>query len=359
MTADLIDGASDVRSGEELDAAVLDAYLAGELDTWQDLDAPLQIEQFPSGYSNLTYLLRKGSTELVLRRPPVAAQVRSGHDMGREFRVLSALQGVYASAPRPLVYCADERVIGAPFYVMERRRGLVLRKVLPERLAGDPELMRRMCLALVDNLAELHAVDVAAAGLESLGKPEGYVRRQVEGWIARWHKAKTDEVPEIDTIAAWLVEHMPVDGDATLVHNDYKFDNVMLDPADPTHIVAVLDWELCTRGDPLMDLGTTLGYWVEAQDHPALQTMAFGPTTAPGALRRSELAARYAEKTGRDVSNMVYYYCFALLKIAVIVQQIFYRYRKGFTRDPRFARLDVVVSALGRAAVEAAEMGRT
>jgi aminoglycoside phosphotransferase (APT) family kinase protein len=358
VSHDLIDGAREVRAGEEIDAAALDAFLARELTDWSALPGALEIQQFPSGYSNLTYLLRKGRAELVLRRPPFAVQVKGGHDMAREFRVLTGLEGVYAAAPRPLAYCEDEGVIGAPFYVMERRRGLVLRRELPERLAGDPDLMRRMCLALVDNLASLHAVDTTAAGLDGLGKPEGYVRRQVEGWIGRWQKAKTDEVPEIERIAGWLVERMPPDGDATLVHNDYKFDNVMLDPEDPTRIVAVLDWELCTRGDPLMDLGTTLGYWVEAGDDPAWQAMAFGPTMAPGAPSRHELAERYAERTGRDVSNMVYYYCFALLKIAVIVQQIFYRYHKGFTRDPRFARLDAVVAALGRTAVAAAEAGR-
>jgi aminoglycoside phosphotransferase (APT) family kinase protein len=352
---DLIDGARAVREGEELDLVALDAFIRAAL---PELQGDLAVEQFPSGYSNLTYLLRKGATELVLRRPPFSVQVRTGHDMAREYRVLRALQGVYPPAPRPLAYCADTAVLGAPFYLMQRCRGIIVRRQLPNGLAGDPDLMRRMCLALIDNLASLHCVNTVSAGLGDLGKPSGYVRRQVQGWIGRWEKARTTDVSEIEQIAKWLVEHIPGDGEATLVHNDYKFDNVMLDPEDPTRIVAVLDWELCTRGDPLMDLGTTLGYWVEAGDDPAWQTMAFGPTMAPGALQRRALAEYYAEQTGRDVSNMLYYYCFALLKIAVIVQQIFFRYEKGYTKDPRFARLDTVVAALGRTAVASAEAGR-
>ncbi len=349
-----IDSAKPVREGEQLDLAALDAYLEAHV---PDLSGELSVEQFPSGYSNLTYLLRKGDTELVLRRPPFGAQVKSGHDMAREYRVLSGLAPHIRVAPKPLAFCEDEAVLGADFYVMERRRGVVLRKSLPPSLAGDPELFARQCRALIDTLADLHAVDVEVAGLGDLGKPEGYVRRQVEGWIRRFALAKTSEVPDIDALGRWLLERMPEDGDATLVHNDYKFDNVMLDPTDPTRVVAVLDWEMCTLGDPLMDLGTTLGYWVEANDPPVWKAMAFAPTTAPGALSRRALAEHYAARTGRDVSNMLYYYCFALLKIAGIVQQIFSRYAQGLTRDPRFAQLDKVVQTLGRIAVKAAETG--
>jgi aminoglycoside phosphotransferase (APT) family kinase protein len=343
-----------VREGETLDVAALDRWLSAAL---PELAGPLSIEQFPSGYSNLTYLLRKGERELVLRRPPHGAQVKSGHDMAREHRVLSRLHPVYPPAPRPLAYCDDAAVLGAPFYVMERRRGVILRREIPPSLGVDPPLLRRMCFALVDGLADLHAVDVAAAGLADLGKPDGYVRRQVEGWIARWGKAKTSEVPAMEATAAWLLERIPLERGATLVHNDYKFDNVMLDPDDPTRIVAVLDWEMCTLGDPLLDLGTTLGYWVEPGDDPAWRAFAFGPTAADGAPTRRELAERYAERTGRDVSGLVFDYVFALLKIGVIVQQIFYRYHHGHTRDERFARLDRLVDALARTAVRAIERG--
>lgn len=350
-----MDDTKPVREGEQLDLDALDAYLARQL---PELHGELEVEQFPSGYSNLTYLLRKGQTELVLRRPPAGVQVKSGHDMAREHRVLSGLQGIYPLAPRPLAFCEDQAVLGAPFYVMERRRGIILRKRVPAELQIDPPTLRLMCGSLVDQLAALHAVDLEAAGLADLGRPEGYVRRQVEGWIERFARAKTSEVPDIEKLGAWLHERIPADGEGTLVHNDFKFDNVMLDPADLTRIVAVLDWELCTVGDPLMDLGTTIGYWVQSDDDPRWQAMAFGPTNAPGAMTRRELVERYAERTGRDVSNMLFYYCFALLKIAGIVQQIYFRWTKGFTRDPRFGMLDQVVLALGATATRAMASGR-
>lgn len=353
----LIDGTKAVREGEQLDLAALDAYLAEHC---PELSGPLSVEQFPSGYSNLTYLLRKGDDELVLRRPPFSVQVKSGHDMGREHRVLSALAAgdVYPPAPRPLAYCDDNDVLGAPFYLMERRRGIILRKKVPKALAIDPPRLTAMCGSLIDELAALHSVDLEEAGLADFGRPQGYARRQVEGWIARFEKAKTSDVPDIDAIAKWLLPRIPETGDATLVHNDYKFDNVVLDPDDPTKILAVLDWEMCTVGDPLMDLGTTLGYWVQRDDDLRWQAMAFGPTNAEGAMTRQQLAERYAEKTGRDVSNMLFYYCFALLKIAGIVQQIYYRWSKGYTKDPRFGMLDQIVLALGATGVRAIDNDR-
>lgn len=350
-----LDGTKPVRDGEQLDLAALDAYLSAQLPA---LTGPLSVEQFPSGYSNLTYLLRKGDTELVLRRPPAAVQVKSGHDMAREHRVLAGLQGVYPPAPRPLAYCDDASVLGAPFYVMERRRGIILRRRLPDGSSLPPATLRAMCESLVTELAALHAVDLAAAGLADLGRPEGYVQRQVDGWIERFSRARTSDVPDIEQLGAWLRARIPESGEGTLVHNDYKLDNVMLDPADLTRIVAVLDWELCTVGDPLMDLGTTLGYWVQDDDDPRWKAMAFGPTSSPGAMSRRELAERYAERTGRDVSNMLFYYCFALLKIAGIVQQIYYRWSKGYTKDPRFSTLDQVVLALGATGMQAIAAGR-
>jgi aminoglycoside phosphotransferase (APT) family kinase protein len=353
--SELLDASKPVRDGEELPLATLDAWLSENL---PGVDGELTVEQFPRGYSNLTYLLRKGDTQLVLRRPPYAVQVKSGHDMAREHRVLSALAPVYPLAPAPLGYCDDTSVIGAPFYVMERRQGVIVRRSLPKALGVDAPMLRRMCESLVEGLTELHAIDVAAVGLSDLGRPEGYARRQVEGWIARYDKAKTHDVPEIDELGRWLRERIPDSGDVTLVHNDYKFDNVMLDPKEPSRIVAVLDWEMCTLGDPKMDLGTTLGYWVEAGDDPRWHAMAFGPTAAPGALTRRQLAERYAERTGRNIDDMLFYYCFALLKISGIVQQIYFRWAKGFTKDPRFAMLDQIVAVLGRMGVAAAGSGR-
>jgi aminoglycoside phosphotransferase (APT) family kinase protein len=278
--------------------------------------------------------------------------------MGREFRVLSKLSTVHPPAPRPYFYCDDESILGVPFYVMERRRGIVLRRADTPGLIIDPPTARRLSTALIDNLALLHALDYKAAGLADLGKPEGYVTRQVTGWINRYTNARTDACPEMDRVAKWLTDHMPTQSGAALVHNDYKYDNLVLDPADLTRIVAVLDWEMATVGDPLMDLGTTLGYWVESADPESARAGAFGPTALAGSLTRRELVARYAEKSRRDVSGMLFYYCFGLYKIAVIVQQIYARFVRGHTRDERFAHLNERVAALGRQALLAQETGR-
>jgi aminoglycoside phosphotransferase (APT) family kinase protein len=302
-------------------------------------------------------LVRVGDQDFVLRRPPFGNQVKTAHDMGREFRILSKLNAVYPPAPRPLFYCEDSGVLGAPFYLMERRRGIVLRRPDTPGVTIDPPTARRLSTALIDNLALLHSLDYRAAGLADLGKPEGYVTRQVTGWINRYANARTNDVPEMDRVARWLTDHIPAESGAALVHNDYKYDNLLLDPGDLTHVVATLDWEMATVGDPLMDLGTTLGYWVESGDPESVRVGAFGPTAVPGSLTRRELVARYAEKTGRDVSGMHFYYCFGVYKIAVIVQQIYARYVRGHTRDQRFARLDERVAALARQALHALETG--
>ncbi len=349
-----LDTAAPVRPGEELPVAALEAYLSQRLPA---ASGPLTVEQFPRGHSNLTYLLRWGDQEFVLRRPPFGNQVKTAHDMGREFRVLSRLCAVYPAAPRPLLYCDDNHVLGAPFYVMERRRGVILRGG-DSGGAIDPPTARRLSKALIDNLARLHSLDYKAVGLADLGKPEGYVARQVTGWVNRYANARTDPLPEMDRVAQWLTDHQPAESDAALVHNDYKYDNLVLDPGNLTQIVAVLDWEMATVGDPLMDLGTTLGYWVESGDPESVRANAFGPTDLPGSLTRRELVVRYADRTGRDVSGMLFYYCFGVYKIAVIIQQIYARFVRGHTRDERFARLNERVAALGRQALLALETGR-
>jgi aminoglycoside phosphotransferase (APT) family kinase protein len=299
-------------------------------------------------------LLRLGTTELVLRRPPFGNEVKSAHDMGREFRVLQRLSPIYPPAPHPYLYCEDPQVIGAPFYVMERRHGIVLRKHLPGQFS-DAQLVRRLSHALVDNLAVLHGLDLQHTGLAELGKPEGYAQRQVLGWNKRYEQARTADVPAMEQAAEWLAAHRPLESRAALIHNDYKFDNLLLAADEPTRIVAVLDWEMATVGDPLMDLGATLGYWVEAGDPEPLRKHAFGPTAAPGNLSRRELVDRYRQQTSQDVSDPVFYYVFGLFKIAVIVQQIFARYARGHTRDPRFAQLDGLVLALSGQAQRAIE----
>jgi aminoglycoside phosphotransferase (APT) family kinase protein len=350
-----LDGTAPVRAGEELPVQRLENYLAQHI---PHATGPLSVEQFPHGHSNLTYLLRLGDREFVLRRPPFGNQVKSAHDMGREYRVLSKLCAVYPPAPRPYVYCEDESILGASFYVMERRHGIVLRRGGNQAIAGDPDIARRLDLCLIDNLAHLHMLDYRAAGLGDLGKPEGYITRQVTGWINRYGAARTDDVPVVERVARWLSEHIPTESGSTLIHNDFKFDNLLLDPNDLTRIVAVLDWEMATIGDPLADVGSTLSYWVEVGDPPEFQITAMGPTNMPGSLTRRQLVDRYAEVTGRDVSNMLYYYCFGLFKTAVIVQQIYARYVRGHTKDTRFARLNQSVTALCQHADRALEKNR-
>ncbi len=355
MVSEWIDKPTGVRDGEELDVEQLANYLAAHL---PGLDGPLEVEQFPRGFSNLTYLLRAGSRELVLRRPPFGAAVKSGHDMGREHRILSRLSPVYPKAPAPLVFCEDTGILGAPFYVMERVEGVILRPRMPAAMHPPPARMAAIAGAFVDTLAELHAVDFAAAGLGELGRPEGYVRRQVDGWAARYDKARTDDVPEMTRVADWLDAQAPPESGAALIHNDFKYDNLVLDPGEQARVIAVLDWEMATIGDPLMDLGTSLGYWVDPDDPPELRQLALSPTLLPGNPTRRELVERYAAASGREVGDPVFYYVYGLFKIAVIVQQIYARYRAGHTTDPRFARLIDGVRACARQALAAADSGR-
>ncbi len=349
-----LDQPTNVRDGEQLDTEKLGEYLRAHL---PDASGSLTIEQFPSGYSNLTYLLRLGDQELVLRRPPFGNRVKSAHDMGREYNVLSKLSGVYDLVPRPLVYCDDEQVLGAPFYVMQRCRGVILRSPKQMDCDLDAATLRQLGESFVDTLAALHAIDYEAAGLGDLGRPEGFIERQVAGWTKRYQQARTHDFPEMESIAGWLADNLPPSSGTSLIHNDFKFDNLVLDPRDLTKIIAVLDWEMCTLGDPLLDLGVTISYWVEAYDEPALKAFIAGPTNLPGNLTRREIVQRYAEVTGRDTSGILFHYCFGLFKLAVIVQQIYYRYAQGHTRDPRFAGLDQAVESLGIAATHAVDRG--
>ncbi|HEY7512224.1 MAG TPA: phosphotransferase family protein [Vicinamibacteria bacterium] len=334
--ADWADGPQPVRPGEELDLARLAPYLREVL---ARPGAAVEVEQFRGGHSNLTYLVRADGREAVLRRPPLGSTVKSAHDMAREFRILSRLAPAYPRAPKVIAFCEDETVIGAKFYLMERVRGVILRRDPPPGAVLDETAARRLSEAAIDGLAELHAIDPQAVGLGDLGRPQGYCERQVSGWTRRYRDAQTDDVPDMDAVAGWLAARVPPDGPGALIHNDYKYDNLVLDPADLTRIVGILDWEMSTLGDPLMDLGTTLCYWVEAADPEPLRASAFGPTAAPGSLTRAGLVERYAARTGRAVPDVTFYYCFGLFKTAVVVQQIYYRWRQGLTRDERFARL--------------------
>jgi len=272
---------------------------------------------------------------------------------------LSHLYPVYPKVPRPLLFCDDESILGAPFYVMERVTGIILRAQRPTGVDLAPALMHRLSQAFIENLAEIHELDYEAAGLGELGSPQGYVKRQVEGWTKRYFNARTDDVPAIEKLAEWLHQNLPPDSERSgLIHNDYKYDNLVLDPDDLGRVIAVLDWEMATIGDPLMDFGTSLGYWVETNDPEEWQRYGFGLTSLPGSFTRTELLDQYTQRTGRRIDDPVFYFAYGLLKIAGIVQQIYFRYQKGLTRDPRFANLGALVKACGDLAQRAIERRR-
>jgi aminoglycoside phosphotransferase (APT) family kinase protein len=353
-----------IRAGEELNRGALEGYLRERLPDLMPGEslsgAEIEIEQFPGGHSNLTYLIRLGGHEFVLRRPPVGPVAPTAHDMPREYRLLAAIHPHFSLAPKPYLLCEDSSIIGVPFYLMERRRGLVIRRDIPEEIGDDLELRRRVSLAMTDTLARLHSVDIYSTGLAAIGKPVGFVSRQVRGWTERWHRSKTSEIAEIDEVIGWLEHRLPEEPDpqagrpATLVHNDFKLDNTMLDPADPARVVAVLDWEMCTVGDPLIDVGIFLCYWAQKDDPEARRESISPVTTGPGWISREEIIDRYTETTGRDLSHISFYETFALFKVAVVLQQIYYRYARGQTRDERFKNFDVRVAGLARAALELA-----
>lgn len=326
-----------VRKGEEFDQIAVEKWLRERV---ADLPSPMRVDQFPGGHANLTYRLCFGpdpqARELVLRRPPLGPVAPHSHDMGREYRVLSRLADHYPQAPEVYGFCDDLSLIGAIFVVMERRRGLIIRAEVPPALDAHPDGRMRASLALVDAMAAFHDVDYAAIGLADLGRPEGFVERQVHGWKGRWDRAKNVDIELFERMYDWLVEHLPSSPGASLVHNDLKFDNTMLDPADPDHVVALLDWDMTTLGDPLVDLGTLLGYWAEPGDPPE-RGATNAVTAQPGFATRAQLKARYAERRGIDVSGLDWYEAFAHWKTAVVLQQIYIRYVRGQTKDERFA----------------------
>lgn len=345
----LIDDAAPVRAGEALDDARLGEYLASHI---PGLELPLRVRQFPSGFSNLSYLLTAESVELVLRRPPIGTRPKSGHDMNREFRVLSGLRAGFAECPRPLHYCADESVIGAPFYVVERIRGIILRRDYPLGLEATPALVRAQQCALIEVLAKLHGLDYRSLGLADLGRPDGYAARQVRGWTERYAQAQTADAPQAAEIADWLVANTPPDsGRTALIHNDYKLDNVVFDSRHPEHLVGVLDWEMATIGDPLMDLACSMAYWVEAGDGPEMLATRMLPTQLPGSLNRAEVLGRYSEASGLPIEDFRFYRVFGLFRLAVIIQQIYYRYFHGQTKDERFGALGPMAHVLVRRAL--------
>ncbi len=339
---------SPVRAGEEIDASRLAAYLDDRLDHAIE---PIEIAQFPGGHSNLTYWVSVGGREYVLRRPPLGPLPPKAHDMAREYRMLSQVAPHFEPAPRVYLLCEDESVIGAPFYLMERRRGVTIWRQVPAEIAAHQGYAARVSESFIDCLVELHSIDIRRHGLDAVGRPEGFLERQVRGWSGRWEGARTEPLPEMDRLSEWLTRERPAAHPPTVVHNDYKLDNLMLDPEDPGRITAVLDWEMTTVGDPLVDLGVVLCYWSESGD-PWMRREAICPVTAaPGWYSRRQLMERYASQSGRDLSELRYYEVFGLFKLAVVLQQIYYRFHVGQTQDQRFADFHHRVRGLAEAAV--------
>jgi len=340
----------EVRPDERFDEARLQGYLRGRL---PGIDGEMTVRQFGGGKANLTYLLTfDESLEYVLRRPPLGSYAPSAHDMGRENRVLSVLHRAFPFAPRIYHYCEDEAVIGAPFLIMERCRGLVIRETMPGRFANNADAPQLLSAALVDTLAAFHAVDYEALGLSELGRPAGFVQRQVEGWWRRWGAAALDDNQQVNEIYHWLADHLPESSYHSLVHNDYKLDNTMFDADDPSRVVAILDWDMCTLGDPLSDVGTLLTYWTGPDDSAAVRAIGTMPAGDFDFYSRGQILRRYAEQSGRDLSHIPFYHVLGIFRLLVILQQIYIRYVRGFTQDERFARLNVSVEALTEWALE-------
>ncbi len=339
-----------IRKGEELDIGAVDNVLKQSL---PDLSGQPVVKQYASGASNLTYALDYPDRRLVLRRPPFGTKPKSGHDMFREYRVMTALKPVYPAVPKTLYYTKDTDIIGAEFYVMERVEGHLIHNKIPPQWNWDEAKTRKLCLSFFDKLIELHAIDYKAVGLSDFGRPNGYVERQILGWNRRYEKAITPDVDTFEDVRDWLDANRPdVEKGAAILHGDFRIDNLILDLDDPTKINAILDWEISALGDPLMDLGNTLAYWIEAGDPPAMQALSRQPSAAPGMLSRGEILAYYADKTGADIRNFHFYYVYGIFRLAVILQQIYYRFYHGQTKDERFKMYAPMVNILGNVARE-------
>ena len=345
-----IDIPMNVRDGEEFPIRNLENFLR-ERNFEKD---SLILKQFPSGYSNLTYFLKSSTKEFILRRPPYGAKsLKGGHDMLREYNVLRNLKSQFNQVPEVHLYCDKTDVIGAPFYIMDRVEGYIIRPNLHQEDSPGKEVIENVSNSLVSTLVELHNVDIQKANLNSLGNVEGYIKRQIDGWIKRYNHSKTDSIADMDFIASWLNENQPSEVRGSIIHNDFKYDNLVLDKENFSKIIAVLDWEMATIGDPFMDLGTTLGYWVDKNDLPELKLFQLSATTLDGNPSREGILDMYERKSGKTIPNPVFYYVYGLFKIAVIAQQIYFRYKKGYTKDRRFSILNLAVMSLSVMAKQA------
>jgi len=344
----IIDAPINIRKGEELDILQLETFLKDEI---KGLSGPIAIKQFPSGFSNLTYQITANDRELILRRPPFGTKARSAHDMAREFNILKALYSVFPYCPEPYIYSQDKSIIGSSFYVMEKLSGIILRKNLTDGLSFTPEQAKTLSRSYLDIQHQLHSIDYKSIGLEDFGKPKGYLKRQVEGWSKRYRNAKTDDAPDFEEVMTWLDKRQPPDCEKPgIIHNDYKLDNVVLDPENPTKIIGVLDWEMATIGDPLMDLGSSMAYWIQENDSAELLAIRTLPTHIKGFLTREKLVERYLKKSGLKIDTFNFYLVFGMFRLAGIAQQIYYRYFHGQTKDKRFAMLIFAVQILEKEA---------
>lgn len=335
MAAGAIDQAGAVRGEDEFDVAAVDEFLKCTV----DLQGAPEVRQFPGGASNLTYQLTYPGRELILRRPPGGHLPKSGHDMRREYTVQSKLGSVYPYVPKMVAFCDDHSVIGTDFYVMDKVRGVILRRNLPKDLELGPEAARRLTTSWIERLVDLHRVNPVAAGLQDLGRPDGYVGRQIEGWSRRYSDAKTWNVPSFKKVMRWLEANQPDDVANCVIHNDWRLDNVVLDADDLGRIIAVLDWEMATLGDPLMDLGATLAYWIEPGEGGKLgEQFRLQPSNVPGMHTRDEIVQLYSEKSGIEVDDFRFYRVYGYFRLAGIIQQIYRRYHDGATTNPRFKK---------------------
>ena len=339
----VIDIGGQIREGEELDVLAVEQWLKKQ---GIELVGQVEVTQYSGGASNWTYRLKYDNVDLILRRPPKGTKAKSAHDMAREFFVQKHLRPFYSVLPKMIALCQDETVIGCDFYVMKRIEGIIPRAKLPSELELNETDIRHLCTNVIDKLIELHQVPYLGTELEQLGRGDGYCRRQVEGWDSRYEKAHTINVPSFKYVRKWLKEHIPEDSKTCVIHNDWRFDNVILDPENPTQVIGVLDWEMATLGDPLMDLGSALAYWVEDTDNQIFKSTRRQPTHLKGMFTRKQVVDYYLEKTGLETSNWAFYEVFGIFRLAVIAQQIYYRYYHKQTKNPAFKDFWIVIHAL-------------
>ena len=337
------DEAGDIRKGEELPTENLESYIKANI---EGIKGPMEIRQFPGGHSNLTYLIKFNEREMVMRRPPFGTKVKSAHNMGREYKVLSALSPVFPYAPRPLLHTEDNSIIGCPFFLMERLNGIVIRGEIPENVDLSGDRAKKLCLNMIKTQYELHSIDYKKIGLKDFGKPQGYMKRQIEGWNRRYEGSKTPDAPDCDQMMNWLADHVPMDSDRPgIVHGDYKFDNILLDIKNPINLAGILDWEMATIGDPIADFAYTVMSWPprDSQEADATTTM---PLMLKNAVCREELVDLYESLSGRRIDKLSFYIGFNLFRLGVIIQQIYYRYYHGITKDERFGAFKFMVKNL-------------